>query len=69
MQQHSGPDDILFTPRLTLVQHQCDSFKIQGLFLVKLLENMSHSVPSLRHAAARLQMEGQRQLLLETNKA
>lgn len=43
--------------------------KIQRLLPVKLLEHMSHSVPPLRYAAASLQMEGQRLILLETNKA
>lgn len=43
--------------------------KILELFLVNLFTNMSHFMLTLRHAAARLQTEGQGLMLLETNKA
>lgn len=60
---------MLFTPRLMLVEDKCVLLRFRDFFSMKLLENMSRWVPPPRHAAARLQMEGQRLILLETNKA
>lgn len=59
-------------PDWELVEHKCVFFffsRFRDFFLVNVLENTSHSVPCLRHAAASVQMEEQRLALLETNKA